>query len=154
VILDVFWGRRSKVYHGIKDGGAKAIAIGNPNIAQVHNGNSIFNVNDPSMECQGGHFHTPKDPNEVCFEFDFTDWVNNKITIIATGVPGIGQIGPHNQTSTCMSIITYKKIDVPSIDSFKMVDVEIIIDSATKNIILRKSPLPSSFSGKVVIDAK
>ena len=56
-IFDVFWGRRSKIFHGIKDGGARAVAINDPSKAISYHGNTIFNVNDPSNEADGGHEH-------------------------------------------------------------------------------------------------
>jgi len=58
VIFDVFWGRRSKIYHGVKDGGAKAATIADPSVAIAHNGSTIFNVNNPLNDSHGGHFHS------------------------------------------------------------------------------------------------
>ena len=156
-MFDVFWGRRSKIHHGIKDGGAKAGTIGNTDIALEHNGNTIFNVNHPDNECLGGHYHDPTtvpDPTEACVEFDITDWNDNKIIVLATGIPNIGEVGPHGQTNTCMMIQVYKSIGVPSIGSFKEVLLDIIIDSSTRDVILRKSALAPKFSGKVILDAK
>jgi len=145
------------MYHGIKDGGAKAAEIGDANIAREHNGATIFNVNQLDNECLGGHYHDPSilpDPTEVCVGFEITDWVNNEIKVLATGVPGRGEIGPHNQTNTCMMIQIYKKIGVPSVDSFKRVYVQVIIDSSNRDVILRKAPLAPAFSGKVILDSK
>ena len=59
VMLDVFWGRRSKIHHGIKDGGAGATTIDDVQKAKVYKGNSIYNVNDSDNEVNGGHFHDP-----------------------------------------------------------------------------------------------
>jgi hypothetical protein len=58
VMFDVFWGRRSKMYHGIKDGGAKATLIGDSSQAIISGGSTIFNVNHPSVDPLGGHFHS------------------------------------------------------------------------------------------------
>lgn len=59
ITLDVFWGRRSKIFHGVRDGGAKATSISNDGVAKEWNGNTIFNVNHPDNECFGGHYHDP-----------------------------------------------------------------------------------------------
>jgi hypothetical protein len=159
IILDVIWGRRTKLLTGIKDGGAKATEIGDSNIAKEYDGNTIFNVNNPAnCPLHGGHYHDPSsfvsDPTEICLNFNITDWVDNKITVIYSGIPTAGQIGPHLQNSTCMNIQTYQKVNIPSIGSFKEVDLQIIIDSATKNILLIKSAKPVEFAGKVFINAK
>ena len=153
-IFDVFWGRRSKIYHGIKDGGAKATAIADPSKATELNGNTIFNVNHPDNECFGGHYHNATvDPTEVCFEIKFSDWVNNRIEIIASGVPVIGQIGPHGFTTTCLQVQIFKTLS-GALGDFKEVELCIIINSTTRSVFLCKSGLAPNFSGKVVLDAK
>jgi len=153
ITFDVFWGRRSKIHHGVRDGGTKATSIGNSLIAKVHNGNSIFNVNHPDNECQGGHYHDPFIHNEkVCLSFDVSDWVNNQIEIIASGVPGPGQIGPHTYaTSNCFQVQVYKRI---AINACKEVFTAIVVDCNTRSIYLRKTSLPPAFNGKVIIDAE
>ena len=154
IIFDVFWGRRSKIFHGIRDGGAKALEIGDSNKARISNGNTIFNVNDPDFECQGGHFHLlPDEKKTICLNFSSTDWVNNQIEIIYTGTPGPGQIGPHTLTLGCLNAEIYQLISSP-LGTFKKVDVQIIINDSNRHIFLLKSPLPGVFSGRVLIDVK
>ena len=153
ITFDVFWGRRSKIFHGVRDGGAKAASIGNNLIAKAHDGNTIFNVNHPQNECQGGHYHDPFLHNEkVCLDFAISDWVNNQIEIIATGIPGPGQIGPHTyDAANCFQVQVYKKI---AVNIGKEVFTSIVINGNTKSIYLRKTSLPPAFNGKVIIDAE
>lgn len=143
--------------------------INDINIAKksLSSNNTIFNVNNQTTTglCDGSgiannfaeHYHSldpAPDPTEVCVSFAFGDWLNNRIVVIASGTPGPGEIGPHNQTNACMMIQVFKRIEVPSAGSFKEVFIDIIIDKSTNNIILLKAPLGIAFAGKVTIDAK
>lgn len=154
IALDVFWGRRSKIFHGIKDNGAIAASINDTSKAISSNGCTIFNVNNLENEPQGGHYHTVIDTSEICLLFEASDWVNNKIVIIPSGTPIAGQIGPHNQTNSCMSIQKYEKLNILGKNTFKEVDFEVFIEENTYNITMYKSSKTSPFAGKVKIDAK
>ena len=155
-IFNVIWGRWTKIVFGIKDGGAKATEINDPSRAKLYNGNTIFNINHPDNLCNGaagGHYHdvTAVSENEICLNFVESDWVNNKIEVIASGTPSNGQIGPHTYGGAqCLGVEVKEKIT--SI-LYKQVGVNVIIDNTTKMIYLRKAPLAKSFSGKVLINA-
>ena len=149
-MLKAIWGRRATVLTGLNDNGAKAAEINNPNIAKESQGRTIFNVNHLSNECGGGHYHTSDtivDSSKVCLNFIETDWINNKIEVIASGNPTIGQIGPHGLSNTCLETQVWKDIG----NDFKEVDLEVIVNKTTRNITLIKSPRPGIFSGKIMM---
>ena len=149
-IFDVIFGRRAKILHGIKDGGAKAIEIADPTIAKVYNGNTIFNVNSSVNECQGGHYHTvditPVDHSKICLHFEIADWINHQIEIIATGIPVAGQIGPHNLGTPCINSQVWQD----EATRFRQVGVEMIINPTTNNVTLKKAP-KYDFKGRVIL---
>lgn len=145
-IFDIFWGRRSKIFHGINDGGAKAIAIADPDVAIKWQNRSIFNVNNLGNECQGGHYHAV-DFSKLCFPFEITDWVNNQIEIIATGIPVAGQIGPHQISGDCFDVAVWQDIGARG----KEVQVQVFVDKVTKNIILKKTPR-NHFKGHAILE--
>lgn len=100
-MLDVFWGLRSKVFHGIKDGGARATVIGDLTRARIHNGASVFNVDNPANEPMGGHYH---DPSGGSFETKNTMYVNIKRTDIYIEDGSIGR--PYKTIMACINAIT------------------------------------------------
>lgn len=151
-ILRAIYGRASVMLRGIRDGGAKAAEIGDINIARAHNGNTIFNVNHPDNECSGGHYHDSSeivDHSKVCLTFNSTDWVNNKIEIIATGTPSAGQIGPHLLTNYCLETQIWQNFN----NSQKEVYVDVLVDKSNLKITLRKTPR-NHFNGRVMIISK
>lgn len=149
IAFDVLWGRRTKKMVGIRDGGADAASIGDPDIAKEWNGNTIYNVNHPNNICTGGHYHSVEATKEKCFDFQITDWVNNQITVIKSGVPVVpGEIGPHGISATCFDV-TINKDDGTR---FRRVFTNIYIDKATQNIILIKSGAYPNFKGRVIIE--
>jgi len=137
LIFDVIWGRRTKIFKGLKDGGAKAAAIGDPTIAKAHNGSTIFNVNKSVNEPCGGHYHvdslnTPDDVESVyCTNLNclITDQVGDWVIIVSDNTVNsvvdntkshvVGVIVSKLTTTTC-NIITHGKATVFSgLDSTK-----------------------------------
>ncbi len=83
--------------------------------------------------------------------FTAADWaagVANVITVIRSGAPAAGQIGPHGLTPSDRYVIqVYDTTVSPS----EQVEVETTIDPTTGNITLTKSPVPPDFPGYLVI---
>jgi hypothetical protein len=147
-IFDVFWGRRSKIYHGIRDGGAKAAAIADVGIAKEYNGNTIFNVNNPANECMGGHYHVNAGHvNGKILEFVTTDWVDNKIEVLFVGAPVAGQIGPHQLNTSSFEVKIYRYYGTV----LREVDHQLMVDTVSQNITFFKVGLVPAFKGRVVI---
>lgn len=127
VIFDVFWGRRSKIFKGVKDGGAKATSIGDSTKAILWNGSTIFNINDPDFEAFGGHTHdfnalvnTPALGSETTLKSEILnclttdqvgDWVvitsNNTVAKVSNNNSGhiFGVICEKITTTTCKVLI-------------------------------------------------
>jgi hypothetical protein len=81
--------------------------------------------------------------------FTIADWNNgtlNEITILATGVPGVGQIGPHG-----LAVNDSYVVSVFADSDNEKVDVGIVVDPGTGNVTLTKTGLGASFNGRVVI---
>lgn len=128
VMLDVIWGKRSKLVSGCKDGGAKATEIANTNIAKEWNGNTIYNLNHPAnLPIHGGHFHdigsfTIPDPERVVLYFDCNsslvvgDLVRESLTdddkvlkvTNNTSGPAIGVVMEKTTATTCKVMIIGK----------------------------------------------
>lgn len=75
------------------------------------------------------------------------DWASNALTVIATGTPGAGEVGPHDLAAYNSYLVQVINTDqTPD----EMVDVEIQF-AGTGNITLRKAPRAPDFAGIVVI---
>lgn len=127
IALDVFWGRRSKIFHGIKDGGAYADSLGDPTRAIKVAGRTIFNINNVSNEFQGGHYHDTSITSEaesvflqglICRTIDAVgNWVvivsDNTVNKVTDNTQGhvIGVIIAKPSTTTC-DVVTYGRAAV------------------------------------------
>ena len=81
--------------------------------------------------------------------FAAADWgagTANEITILRTGSPAAGEIGPHNLMDADSYVIqVYRDSDD------ELVDVGVIVDSATGDITITKTGLGAPFDGRVII---
>ena len=87
--------------------------------------------------------------------FITTDWTSGansrEIKIIQSGVPGAGELGPHEFTAGVpYAISVFKDSPAPVIVG---VDLEMDISLTTGNIILRIAPLSTPFDGRVIISS-
>lgn len=76
----------------------------------------------------------------------WTAGVANEITIIESGVPGAGQIGPHG-----LGVASSFVIQVFRDSDDSLVDTGAIVDPATGNVTLTKSGLSTAFNGRVIL---
>lgn len=77
---------------------------------------------------------------------DWSNGTNNRITIIRTGAPAAGQIGPHNLAQAGSYVIqVYRDSDD------ELVDVGVVVDDTTGNITLSKTSLGQNFAGRVIV---
>ena len=75
------------------------------------------------------------------------DWTNNSVKVLATGTPGVGEIGPHGLAAYNSYLVQVINTDqTPD----EMVDVELQF-AASGDITLRKAPKAPAFNGVVVI---
>lgn len=70
----------------------------------------------------------------------------NQITIVQTGAPAAGQIGPH-----ALAIASSYVVQVYRNSDNQQVDTGVVIDPVTGNITLTKTGLGANFDGRVVV---
>jgi len=82
--------------------------------------------------------------------FAALDWVNNQIVIIPTGVPGLGQVGPHLLPVIGNQFVVnhFQTIDASHRRNIDMAD---IINITSGFITVFKAPAASPFSGVFVV---
>ena len=76
--------------------------------------------------------------------FNQNDWVNNRLEIIKTGTPTVGQIGPHNLPASTYHINIFKEL---SDSDFKPVELGIKVNRSTGVVTLHKAALANNFKG-------
>lgn len=70
----------------------------------------------------------------------------NRITIIRTGAPAAGQIGPHGLAlASSYTVMVFRDSDN------QLVDTGVVVDPGTGNITLSKTGLGQNFDGRVVV---
>lgn len=86
--------------------------------------------------------------SEKRIPFYASDWVNNTIVVIKTGVPIQGQIGPHKfgvgdryETSVYKETATYTK----------ETEVTVIQDKVSGNVNIKKAGLAPNYNGFIFI---
>jgi len=90
---------------------------------------------------------TPDTASLVRIPFVSGDWTSNAITVLATGTPGAGQVGPHGLAAYNSYLVQVINTDqTPD----EMVSVELQF-AASGDITLRKAPRAAAFAGVVVI---
>jgi hypothetical protein len=81
--------------------------------------------------------------------FTSSDWTSgtpHEITILTSGVPGAGEIGPHLLPVEDIYVV---QVAIDSTD--EIVDVSTEFNTITGDIILRKAPVSPNFDGRVII---
>jgi hypothetical protein len=87
---------------------------------------------------------------KIDLEFIAQDWRGlGYLKVIATGIPGNNEIGPHLLPSGTYNIQVYKYIDTYLV---KAVGVDMIVDRSNGLITMYKSASVPAFSGRIVID--
>ncbi len=88
------------------------------------------------------------------FTFAAGDWAAgaaNRITVKATGVPGPGELGPHElPTGGAYHVSVFNSTGAPITVG---VDAEIEIALATGDVTIKKAGLATPFAGRVVISS-
>jgi len=79
--------------------------------------------------------------------FADSDWTNNEITIIQSGAPGAGEVGPHNLTAYPSYVVQIVNTDLTP-DEIVTVETSF---SASGDITLKKAGKAPAFSGTAVI---
>lgn len=84
--------------------------------------------------------------------FSAADWdagaTKNSITILQTGAPAAGQVGPHSVKISGSYVVDVINTDMTPDEK---VEVETQFDAATGNITLKKAPKAADFAGVAVI---
>lgn len=81
--------------------------------------------------------------------FTALDWsagTANRITIIQTGAPAAGQIGPHG-----LAIASSYVVQVYRDSDNQLVDTGVVVAPVTGNITLSKTGLGANFAGRVIV---
>ena len=140
--------------------GRIAVVVNDTAIANLSlGGATVYNVDNETATglCDGSgiakvfadHYHGEQKPDNIAIRFDGLDWVNNRIEVLRIGVPGAGQIGPHNLTTPYFQAQVYKDIPIGA----RQVSVNIIVDETTGNLFLYKSALAPNFDGYIALEA-
>jgi hypothetical protein len=77
---------------------------------------------------------------------DWTGGTANEVTIIQTGAPGAGEIGPH-----ALDIASSYDVTVFNDADDEMVDVGVVVNTSTGDITLTKAGLGPNFNGRVLV---
>jgi len=90
------------------------------------------------------------DITQVEIPFSSADWVNDKLLVIPTGIPGPGQVGPHLLPVLGRQFVVnhFQTIDV---NNRRPVDMADVINITTGFITVYKAPIVSPFSGVLVV---
>lgn len=70
----------------------------------------------------------------------------NRITIVRTGAPAAGQIGPHS-----LALASSYVVQVYRDSDNQLVDTGVVVDPVTGNITLSKTGLGANFNGRVIV---
>lgn len=84
----------------------------------------------------------------IALNFTIANWSGNTLTIIPSGVPGPGQIGPHNIP---VGNVIYTKVQMKTGSQYEEVFIESDYDSVTNTILLTKSSSVSAFDGAILL---
>lgn len=70
----------------------------------------------------------------------------NRITVVRTGAPGAGQVGPHG-----LALASSYVVQVYRDSDNQLVDTGVVVDGATGNITLSKTGLGQNFAGRLIV---
>jgi len=84
----------------------------------------------------------------VSLSFSASDWVLNSITVIPSGTPTAGQIGPHGISS---GKVLFSRVQSKNGTSYKEVFLEVEYDSSINTITLTKDGSYPAFDGEILI---
>lgn len=71
---------------------------------------------------------------------------NNRITVIRTGAPAAGQVGPHG-----LALASSYVVQVYRDSDNQLVDTGVVVDPVTGNITLSKTGLGQNFAGRIIV---
>lgn len=77
---------------------------------------------------------------------DWSDGTANRVTIVQTGSPGAGEIGPHNLEIAGSYVVMFFR---DSDD--ELVDLGVEVDDTNGNITLKKTGLAANSAGRVIV---
>ena len=84
----------------------------------------------------------------VSLSFTTANWSGDTITVIPTGTPGPGQIGPHN---IALGSILYGKVQIQTGSFYEDAFIEIDFDSVTNTLVITKASSYPAFNGAILI---
>lgn len=92
-----------------------------------------------------------KDSADVVFAIaDWAAGTPNEITILASGAPAAGQVGPHGLIiGTAYSTTVFQKTGATL---FETVGIRVDIDTTTGNLTIHKTGLTDPFDGRIVVE--
>jgi len=114
------------------------------NVSVTDEGGSVAGVTVGSITAAAQQVEVP---------FFAADWVNNEIVVIPTGVPGLGQIGPHTLPVVGYEYVVTSFKDV-GVNLRKPVGLNTLINFATGYVTLSKAPIVTPFDGIVVLSVR
>lgn len=84
----------------------------------------------------------------IAVNFTAANWLGNTLTVIASGTPGAGQVGPHNIP---VGNVIHTKVQMKTGSQYEEVFIESDYDSVTNTILITKSSSVSAFDGAILL---
>lgn len=91
---------------------------------------------------------SPAPGGNIELGFTAANWSGNTITVIPSGVPGAGQIGPHNIPS---GKVLYTSTQMKTGSQYQEVFIEVNYDLSSNTIVIQKTSDYPAFDGAILI---
>jgi len=99
--------------------------------------------------CHTELVHAQAEIQQTLIEFTAADWRGkNFLEVVQYGTPGPNQIGPHYLPKRTYSVAVYRKTGE---GSFRIVEVNTLVDVTTGVITVWKSSSVRAFSGRIEV---
>lgn len=85
---------------------------------------------------------------DVTLNFTVADWAGDTLTVIGSGVPSPGQIGPHNIPS---GKVLFPTVQIKIGTEFQTIFIDSLYDIGTNSITITKTSTYPAFDGAVLL---
>lgn len=100
---------------------------------------TLVGVWSPTIPGPGGN---------ISINFTASNWQGNTITVIPSGTPGAGQIGPHD---IAPGSVLYSKVQIKAGALYQEAFIETDYDIVTNTIVITKSSAYPAFDGAILV---
>lgn len=85
---------------------------------------------------------------DITLTFTAANWSGNTLTVIPTGTPAAGQIGPHNIES---GKILFSSVQLKTGDQYQTVFIDAVYNIATNIVVITKTSSYPAFDGAIML---